>query len=97
MRDTLSPSGLPGLANRRAVMNICSCLRILESYLSRSPRPLLGEDARQAGNARDQSMPSMWHESDSRRAFHSAVGSAGPDGPDSVRGEFGIACAHAGG
>src|SRR5207249_2830468 len=41
MRDTLSPSGLPGLANRRAVMNICSCLRILESYLPRSPRPCL--------------------------------------------------------
>src|SRR5207247_10288944 len=36
-----SPSGLPGLANRRAVMNICSCLRILESYLPRSPRPCL--------------------------------------------------------
>src|SRR2546430_13148901 len=93
MRDTLSPSGLPGLANMRAVMNICSCLRILESYLARSPRPLLGEDARHAGNARDRSMPSMWHESDSRRAFPSAVGSAGHDGPDSPREGSGMASA----
>src|SRR5438132_14010515 len=91
MRDTLSPSGLPGLANRRAVMNICSCLRILESYLARSPRPLLGEDVRHAGNARDRSMPSMWHESDPRRAFPSAVGSAGDDGPDCVWGGCGMA------
>src|SRR5207249_11825331 len=63
-------------------------------FATQSPS-LLGEDARHAGNARDRSMPSMWHESDSRRAFPSAVGSAGHDGPDSAREWSGVASATA--
>src|SRR5207249_5483503 len=63
-------------------------------FATQSPS-LLGEDARHAGNARDRSMPSMWHESDSRRAFPSAVGSAGHDEPDSVRERSGMASATA--
>src|SRR5207247_2765925 len=42
-----------------------------------------------------RSMPSMVHESDSRRSFPSAVGSAGHDEPDSVRERSGMASATA--